>query len=125
MTAASHTEGDVGAVSLLNAVFCVNCETISNSPHDSCLICGSHSLISLFRVLGGTLRSQKPQSAGDHAETAKYSLELNAKVHEISATGLNLLIELLTRLAEVAGDVELLHLDLAPVIDTPGVLRAA
>lgn len=122
MNAAADTKGGLGAVSLPNAVFCVNCETISNSPHDSCTICGSHSLISLFRVLGGTLRSQKPQSTGDHA---KYSLELTAKVHGIPATDLNLLIELLTRLAEAGGAVESLHLNVEPVFDDQSVLRAA
>jgi hypothetical protein len=121
MNATSHAEA-LGAVPLLNAVFCVNCETISNSPHDGCTICGSHSLISLFWVLGGTLRSQEPQSTGS---AGKYSLELTAKVHEIPATDLNLLIELLTRLVEVGGVVESLHLNVKPVIDTQGVLRAA
>jgi hypothetical protein len=122
MNATSHAEEAFGAVPLLNAVFCVDCETISNSPHDACTICGSHSLISLFRMLGGTLRSQRPQSTEDHA---KYSLELTAKVHEIPATDLNLLIELVTRLAEVGGAVESLHFKVESVIDTQSVLRAA
>ena len=59
MNAAADTERGLGGVPLLNAVFCADCETISNSPHDACTICGSHSLINLFRMLGGTLRSQK------------------------------------------------------------------
>jgi hypothetical protein len=71
--------------------------------------------ISLFRVLGGTLRSQKPQSTGDRA---KYSLELTAKVHGIPATSLNLLIALLTRLAEAGGAVESLHLNVEPLFST-------
>jgi hypothetical protein len=76
MNAGAHTEGGLSAVPLLNAVFCVDCETISNSPHDACTVCGSHSLISLFRMLGGTLRSRKLQSTEDHAKTAKYNLRL-------------------------------------------------
>ena len=75
MNAGAHTDGGLSAVSLLNAVFCADCETISNSPHDACTVCGSRSLINLFRMLGGTVRSQKPQSAEDHAKTAKYNLE--------------------------------------------------
>jgi hypothetical protein len=112
-------EEALGAVPLANAVFCVNCETINNSPHDECTICGSHSLISLFRVLGGTLRSQKRQSTGD-----KYSLEVTAKVHEISAVDFNVLIELLTRLVELGGAVESLHLNVEPVIDPRSLRRA-
>ena len=122
MGAETDTKAGANAVPLLHAVFCANCETISNSPHDACTVCGSHSLISLFRLLGGTVRSKESQSTGGHA---KYSLELTAKVHEIPAAGLNLLLELLTRLAEVAGTVESLHLNLGAAVDRHGVLRVA
>jgi hypothetical protein len=125
MNAGAHTEEGLSAVSLHHAVFCADCETISNSPHDACAVCGSHSLISLFRMLGGTLRSQKPQSTEDHAKTAKYNLELTAKVHEIPATELNHAIELITRLAEAGGAVESLHINVESVFDAQGVLRAA
>ncbi|MFZ0861245.1 MAG: hypothetical protein WAN18_11225, partial [Candidatus Sulfotelmatobacter sp.] len=69
MNTAADTERGLSAVPLLNAVFCVDCETITNSPHDACTVCGSHSLINLFRMVGGTLRSQKTQLAGDGAKT--------------------------------------------------------
>jgi hypothetical protein len=112
----------LSAVPLLNAVFCVDCETISNSPHDACTICGSHSLISLFRTLGGTLRSREAQST---AQTAKYNLELTAKLNAIPATELNDVIASLTRLAEVGGKVESLHINVESVSNTQGVVRAA
>jgi hypothetical protein len=125
MNTAADTEAGLSAVPLLNAVFCVDCETISNSPHDACSVCGSHSLISLVRMLGGTLRGQKPQSTEDHAKTAKYNLELTVKVHEIPANELNHAIESISRLAEVCGDLESLHINVESVFDTQGVLRAA
>ena len=125
MNTGAHIEGGVGAVPLLNAVFCVDCETISNSPHDACTVCGSHSLINLFRMLGGTLRSQKPHSTADRAKTARYTLELTASVHEIPATQLTHAIELITRLAEVGGDVKCLHINIESVFDTQAVLKAA
>ncbi len=125
MNAEAHTEEGLSAVPLHNAVFCVDCETVSNSQHDACSVCGSHSLTSLFRMLGGTLRSQKPQSAADHSKTAKYNLELTAKVHGIPATELNHAIELITRLAEAGGDVKCLHINVESVFDTHRVLRAA
>ncbi len=124
-TEAADAEAGLSAVPLPNAVFCVDCETISNSPHDTCTICGSHSLISLFRTLGGTLRSQKGQAAGDQAQPAKYNLELTAKVHEISATELNDVIASLTRLAEVGGKVASLHINVESVSNTQAVVRAA
>jgi hypothetical protein len=50
---------DLNAVDLRNAVLCADCEVISDSPHDTCRICGSHSLLSMSRVLGGTLPLQR------------------------------------------------------------------
>ncbi len=125
MNAGAHTDGGLSAVPLLNAVFCADCETISNSPHDVCTVCGSHSLINLFRMLGGALRSQKPQSAKDHAKTASYNLELTVKVNKIPANELTRAIESISRLAEECGDLESLHINVESVFDTQVVLRVA
>jgi hypothetical protein len=122
MDPGADIEGGLSAVPLLNAVFCADCECISNSPHDGCTVCGSHALIGLFRVLGGTLRSQ---TAKDDAKTAKYNLELTVKMHEIPANELNRAIQSITSLAEVSGDLECLHINLESGSDTQGVRRAA
>jgi putative methionine-R-sulfoxide reductase with GAF domain len=55
----SLTAADVNFVSLQSAVFCVQCELLSdnNTPH--CLACGSGAVLSLSRVLGGSLRGQQ------------------------------------------------------------------
>ena len=119
MNAGAHTDKGLSAVPLLNAVFCADCETISNSPHDSCTVCGSPSLINLFRMLGGTLPSQKSQSAEDHAKIAAYNLELPVKMHEIPADELNRTIESISRLAEVCGNLESLHINVEPVFEHP------
>src|ERR1700752_4685467 len=50
---------DVNFVSLQSATFCVQCELISNNSKPYCLACGSHALIGLSRVLGGSLRHQQ------------------------------------------------------------------
>ena len=113
------------AVPLLNAVLCVDCENISKSPHDACTVCGSHSLISLFRMFGGTLRSQKPHYTEDHAKMVTYHLDLTASVHEIPATQLNHVIGLITRLAEVDGDMKCLHINIESVLHTHVVCSSA
>jgi len=125
MNPEAHAEEGLSAVPLHSAVFCVDCETVSNSQHDACSVCGSHSLISLFRMLGGTLRNPKPQATGDRAKTAKYNVELIVKVHEIPANELNRAIESISRLAEVCGDLESLHINVESVFDTQGMLRVA
>jgi len=50
---------ELDTVRLQNAVFCAECEVISNSPHDLCWVCGSRSLVSLSRLLGGPLSAQR------------------------------------------------------------------
>jgi len=125
MNTATDTEQGVGAVPLLNAVFCADCETISSSPHDACTICGSHSLINLCRMLGGVLRGQNAEFAGGEAQTTKYNLELTAKVHAIPATELKFIIESMTRLAERSGTVEFLRLNVESLFAAKGVFRAA
>ena len=53
------TGQDIHFLSLQTAVFCVECELISknNTPH--CMACGSRAVMSLSRVLGGSLRGQQ------------------------------------------------------------------
>jgi putative methionine-R-sulfoxide reductase with GAF domain len=50
---------DVSFVPLQSATFCVQCELISTNSKPYCLACGSHALLGLSRVLGGSLRNQQ------------------------------------------------------------------
>jgi hypothetical protein len=52
---ASQVDRCLNAVPLQNAVLCAECEVVSDSPHDRCLVCGSPSLFNISRMLGGTL----------------------------------------------------------------------
>jgi hypothetical protein len=45
----------LNAVGLQNAVLCAECDVISDSPHDQCLVCGSSSLFNIARMFGGNL----------------------------------------------------------------------
>jgi len=49
---------DINFVPLHSATFCVQCELISTNSRSYCLACGNPSLLSLSRVLGGSLRQQ-------------------------------------------------------------------
>jgi len=55
----SLTATDVNFVSLQSAVFCVQCELLSENNTPQCLACGSGAVLSLSRVLGGSLRRQQ------------------------------------------------------------------
>lgn len=47
------------AVPLENAVLCAECDVVSDSPHDVCIVCGSRSLFNIARVFGGKLPKQR------------------------------------------------------------------
>src|SRR5277367_2041726 len=49
----------LNSVPLLEAVLCADCEIISNSGGETCEVCGSRSLLSLGRLLGGCIGSNR------------------------------------------------------------------
>jgi GAF domain-containing protein len=53
------TGQDISFVELQTAVFCVECELISKNTTPYCFRCGSRAVLSLSRVLGGSLRGQQ------------------------------------------------------------------
>lgn len=55
----SLTAADVGFVRLQLAVFCVECEMLSENNTPLCLACGSKAVMCLSRVLGGSLHGQQ------------------------------------------------------------------
>src|ERR1700722_14366805 len=55
----SLTVADVNFVPLQGAVFCVQCELLSENNTPRCLACGSGAVLRLSRVLGGSLRGQQ------------------------------------------------------------------
>ena len=54
----SFAAADVNFLPLQLAVFCVECELLSGNNTPRCLACGSRAVLSLSRVLGGSLRGQ-------------------------------------------------------------------
>src|ERR1700682_3168989 len=55
----SLTATDVNFLSLQSAIFCVQCELLSENNTPQCLACGSGAVLSLSRVLGVSLRGQQ------------------------------------------------------------------
>ena len=49
----------LNAVALQNAVLCAECDVVSDSPHDQCLVCGSRSLFNIARMFGGNLPKKR------------------------------------------------------------------
>lgn len=49
----------LNAVALQNAVLCAECDVVSDSPHDMCLVCGSRSLFNIAGLFGGNLPKKR------------------------------------------------------------------
>ncbi len=70
---------EISFIALETAVFCTQCELISRSTTAYCFACGSQALLSLSRILGGSLRGQ---------QTARLvaDVELDRLVRELLST---------------------------------------
>ena len=89
-------------MALSSAVFCLDCEVISNSRGDECPVCKSHSLLSLARILGGSLRDRKLDR---EFESGPFDITLTVTVRQMYANDVTTTLEGLTnvigpRLAE-------------------------
>src|SRR5438105_7481980 len=72
----SLTATDVNFLSLQSAIFCVQCELLSENNTPQCLGCGSGAVLSLSRVLGGSLRGQQTAHLIADAELDRLVREL-------------------------------------------------
>lgn len=107
----------LSAIPLLNAVYCVNCDLITDSPHDFCAACGSHSVIAVSRLWQLTLPEVR-------ATTARYKISFTADIRDIPANGLHESTKLITRLGELGGDVKDLHIQVEPVFRRDAIRKA-
>ncbi len=83
----SLTVADVNFVSLQTAVFCVQCELLSENNTPRCLACGSGAVLSLSRVLGGSLHGQQTAHLIADAELDRLVRSLLYTVPQIAEAG--------------------------------------
>jgi len=70
------TGQDISFIELQTAVFCVECELISKNTTPFCFRCGSQAVLSLSRILGGSLRGQQTAHLIADAELDRLVREL-------------------------------------------------
>jgi hypothetical protein len=56
--AAAHFSHDTNLVRLQHAVLCANCELISEANNGHCAACDSEALLSLSKLLGGSVGAE-------------------------------------------------------------------
>jgi len=107
---------DAGVLPLLNAVFCLDCEVISSNRGDECRACKSRSLVSLARMLGGSLLAHKAQHSHP-SETGLFDVTIAVELQRMHAKDLSTTVERLTGVIgpKLAGDRASFHINVKPV----------
>jgi len=83
----SLTATDVNFLSLQSAILCVQCELLSENNTPQCLGCGSGAVLSLSRVLGGSLRGRQTAHLIADAELDRLVRSLLYTVPQVAAAG--------------------------------------
>ncbi|HZP22097.1 MAG TPA: hypothetical protein VFB04_01545 [Terriglobales bacterium] len=81
METRDNVQPRLNSIALEHAVLCADCEIISDSAGEVCEACGSRSLLSLGRVLGGGLgavRARLIDTSPERLQNA-FTLLLNAE----------------------------------------------
>jgi len=106
---------DAAALPLLNAVFCLDCEVISSSRSDQCPVCKSRSLVSLDRMLGGSLLAHKIQQEREHG---LFDITITLELQQMQAKDLSTTVERLTSVIgpNLARDRASFHINVKPAV---------
>lgn len=89
---------DSDAVPLLNAVLCVDCECVTDGRFDKCLVCGSRSLLSIAKIVGGTLLTHEPNGPRKDQDIVQFDLEITIALRQIEPKDLSAAVESITSL---------------------------
>jgi hypothetical protein len=120
MAALTKNRLDKGGLPLWNAVFCLDCEVISNSQGDECPVCNGRSLVSLARILGGSLfahRGHESQECG----SGLFDVAITVELQQMYAKDLTTMLERMTSVIgpKLAGDQATFSIDVKPSADRP------
>lgn len=89
----ARKQTDSGVVPLINAVLCLDCECVTNGRFDECAVCGSRSLLSIARMLGGTLQSRKALCPPRDESTVRFDLKITIDLKQMESKQLNETVE--------------------------------
>jgi len=105
-----------GSLPLLNAVLCLDCEVISSSQSHECAACKSRSLVSLARMLEGSLLAHRVQQ---ERESGLFDLTITIDLQQMHAKDLSTTVERLTSVIgpKLARDRASFHIKVKPAVD--------
>jgi len=115
MFAGKRNHLDARALPLWNAVFCLDCEVICSSRGDECPACKSRSLVSLARMLGGSLLAHRAQHSQE-CESGLFDITIAVELQQMHAKDLSTTVERLTSVIgpKLARDRASFHINVKP-----------
>ena len=118
MFAGTRKHLDAEVLPLWNAVLCLDCEVISSSRGDQCVACKSRSLVSLARMLGGSLLAHKAQPFREW-ESGLFDITITIELQQMRAKDLSTTVERLTGVIgpKLARDRASFHINVKPAVD--------
>ena len=104
---------------LWNAVFCLDCQMITSSRGDQCSGCNGRSLVSLARILGGSLFAHREQTSQGGNEL--FDATITVELQQLHAKDLTTALERLTSVIgpKLAQDQAAFHINVRPSGDRP------
>jgi hypothetical protein len=116
---------EVNVLPLLNAVFCLDCEVISNSQSEDCPVCRGRSLVNLARMLGGSLFAHRAQRFHEH-ESALFDVTVTVELQEMFAQNLTTMLERISTVIapQLARDQATFHINVKPTTDRRNLQRS-
>jgi hypothetical protein len=109
---------DASALPLLNAVFCLDCEMISDSHSDECPSCKGRSVVSLARMLGGSLFGHRAKQLRNY-EGGLFDITITLDLQQMHAKEVTAMLERITNAIgpELARDGATFHINVKPTAD--------
>ena len=103
---------------LWNAIFCLDCEVISNSRNDKCPNCKGRSLVSLARILGGSLFAHREHRS---QESALFDITITVELNRMCAKAVTTTVERFTSVlgSKLTEDQAAFHINVKPSTDRP------
>ena len=118
MLAETTNHPDAGVLPLWKAVFCLDCEVISSSRGDECPACKSRSLVSLARMLGGSLLAHRAQQSHE-CESGLFDITITVELQQLHGKDLSTTVERLTSVIgpKLARNRASFHISVKPAVD--------
>jgi len=109
---------DAEILRLSNAVFCLDCEVVASSRGDECPACKGRSIVSLARMLGGSLLAHRAQQFQE-CENGLFDVRITVELPQMYAKDLSTTLEKLTGVIgpKLARDRATFHIEVRPTSD--------